>query len=90
MYFFDNVININKRLNFVSLKRDWIKTKGGKKVEEIAKIINEIGIEKAIDDIEGFFLYLENRRKKNALEQYEETLTEQTSIRYRWKNHQNT
>ena len=59
-------------------------------MEEIAKIIDGVGIEKAAEDIENFFLYLENQRKKNALEQYEETLTEQTSMRHRWKNHRNT
>ena len=59
-------------------------------MEGLERVVDEIGIEKAIDDIEGFFLHIENRRKKEALRQYEETLTEQTSIRYRWKNHQDT
>ncbi len=59
-------------------------------MEELGKIVDEIGIEKAAQDIEKFFLYLENQRKKEALTQYEEILAEQASMRYRWKNHRNT
>ena len=59
-------------------------------MEELGKIVDEIGIEKAAEDIEKFFAHIENRRKKEALTQYEETLTEQTSMRFRWKNHRNT
>ena len=59
-------------------------------MEEIARIVDEIGIEEAEQQIKDFFLYREENYKQKVLQQREQILAEQKAMRYRWKNHQNT
>ena len=59
-------------------------------MEALEEIIGEIGIESAIEQVEDFFLFLEEGRRKKALEQRQEILFEQEATRYRWKECKNT
>ena len=59
-------------------------------MEELDKVIDDIGIETAIQQIEDFFALKEEQRKQRAIQQYEQTLAEQRVMRHRWKNNQCT
>ena len=54
-------------------------------MEALGIIVDEIGIEKAAEQIGNFFLYREEQYRKRALKQRQKILLEQKATRYRWK-----
>lgn len=54
-------------------------------MEALGRIIDEIGIKEAAEQLENFFLYREEQYRKRGLEQHEETLAKQKALRYRWR-----
>ena len=54
-------------------------------METLEGIVDEIGIEEAAKQIDGFFLYKEERHKERALKQHQKILTEQEKLRHRWR-----
>ena len=56
---------------------------------EEEKNFSEAEIEEAAEQIEGFFLFLEEGRKEKSLRQYRNRLAEQKAMRCRWKRHGN-
>ena len=59
-------------------------------MKEMGRIVDEIGIDAAKQQIKDFFLYREEQYKQRAIQQYEQVLAEQEAMRYRWRNHQCT
>ncbi len=58
-------------------------------MEELGKIVDEIGIEAVVQQIDEFFLYREEQYKEKALRQKDYVLAEQKALRNRGKNLQN-
>lgn len=52
-------------------------------MNELDRIITEIGLDGAIEDINGFFNYREAQYKKQKLQEYRDVLEEQKALRYR-------
>ena len=58
-------------------------------MEELEKIVTEIGIEAAVQQVDEFFLYREEQYKEKALKQKDYVLAEQKALRNRGRNPQN-
>lgn len=52
-------------------------------MDELDRIIAEIGINEAVAQVDGYFNYREDQYKKQKLQQYRDTLEEQKALRYR-------
>lgn len=52
-------------------------------MDELDRIIEEVGISGAVTDIDGYFNYREDQYRKQKLQQYRDTLEEQKALRYR-------
>lgn len=51
-------------------------------MNELDRIIKDIGLDGAVEDINGFFNYREEQYKKQKLQQYRDVLEEQKAMRY--------
>ena len=58
-------------------------------MDRLDEVIEEIGINEAVGQVEGYFSYRESQYKKQKLQEYQDILEKQKELRYRWRGDKN-